>query len=410
MPADAPRATADDRYPSGDGSDERSAGGDPLPHRDEERPPVADRWTDPAAEASTAADRAGRSSRRSGSSGDDVAGTRDVTPEDVGDPAEFGEPLAMSAAQGGGDPAMDSDLERDLQRDLGRDLDEPGGFRSAGASALPRARPRQPNGGTGTPVPPTGPVPDPGSVPPDEASAPSPSMGAPDAIPPAPALGAEPAPEGSPAAHLRGPAGEPAAPGGLAAVRSHLTWLRRSRPDGKRARVRGLRVNQRLWSVDPWSVFKISVLFYLCLFFILMVAGTLLWNVGRSSGTIDQFESFVTRLGAYGSCVAEADVPEGTPFENDDDCPDGEVLVDGFQLDDGTIFRASAIGGVVLVITGSFGNVLMTVLLNLINEVSGGTRYTIIKEPTPRSSGQGQGRSRGQPGRRDGSTRVRVGR
>jgi hypothetical protein len=188
-------------------------------------------------------------------------------------------------------------------------------------------------------------------------------------------------------------------------------------PNRRALRVKGARVNQRLWRFDPWSVFKVSALFYLCLFFILMVAGTVLWNVGRSSGTVDQFESFITRLGAYGNCVAEDEVPEGADFENDDDCPDGQVLVDGFELNDGTFFKAALLGGVVLVVAGSLGNVLMTVLLNLINEVSGGMRYTIIKEPAPRSANTanapppgsgGSGSGAGGPPAPEGSTGVRV--
>jgi hypothetical protein len=155
-----------------------------------------------------------------------------------------------------------------------------------------------------------------------------------------------------------------------------------------RASRRGLRVNQRLWSIDPWSVFKVSVLFYLSLGLIVLVAGTLLYNVGRRVGTIDQAESFVTRMGAYGECTPKADVEEGVEFEEDDDkCEEGEVLVGGFDLDDGTLFRTAAIGGTVLVVAGSIGNLLLTVLLNLLNELTGGLRHTVVKEPVARPSG-----------------------
>jgi hypothetical protein len=143
-------------------------------------------------------------------------------------------------------------------------------------------------------------------------------------------------------------------------------------------------MTQRLWSLDVWSVFKVSALFYLCLGLILLVAGTLLYNTGRSIGTVDQFESFITRMGAYGQCVPKADVPSGTEFEEDDACGDGEVLVGGFTLDDGTLFRVAAIGGAVLVVAGSIGNVLLTVLLNLLSEATGGLRHTIIREPVKR--------------------------
>lgn len=155
----------------------------------------------------------------------------------------------------------------------------------------------------------------------------------------------------------------------------------RSRRRGGRGR-QGRKVRQRLWAVDPWSVFKISVMFYACMFIIVLVAGTVMWNVARSAGTIDEAESFVTRLAAYGECVPEEDVAEGTEFESDDDCDEGSVLVGGFTIDDGIVFRAAAIGGGVLAIAGSAANVLMAVLLNLINEISGGMRYTIIREPS----------------------------
>jgi Transmembrane domain of unknown function (DUF3566) len=164
-----------------------------------------------------------------------------------------------------------------------------------------------------------------------------------------------------------------------------------------RAARRGLRVDQRLWHINLWSVFKLSALFYLCLGLVLLVAGTLLYNAGREVGTIDQFESFITRMGAYGDCVPTAEVPAGTEFEEDESCDEGTVLVGGFVLDDGTLFRVAAIGGAVLVVGGAIGNVLLTILVTLLNEVNGGLRHTIIREPVVRPPGSGPGP--GQPGR-----------
>jgi len=151
-------------------------------------------------------------------------------------------------------------------------------------------------------------------------------------------------------------------------------------------------------------VFKVSALFYLCVGLIVLVAGTLLYNAGRSVGTIDQVESFVTRMGAYGECVVKTEVEEGVEFEEDDDkCEEGEVLVGGFALDDGTLFRVAAIGGTILVVAGSIGNVLLTVLINLLNELTGGLRHTVIKEPVARPTGPGGSRL---PGR---ARRLNVG-
>jgi hypothetical protein len=221
---------------------------------------------------------------------------------------------------------------------------------------------------------------------------------------PAPASppGEPPAPGPVPAPAGLAPGAEPPPAPVLVPPPSRLRGLRRGRhASGRvdRAARRGLRVNQRLWSISPWSVFKVSALFYLCVALIVVVAGTLLYNAGRSVGTIDQFESFITRMGAYGECVPTAEVPQDAVFETDDKCDEGEVLVGGFAVDDGTLFRAAAIGAVILVVAGSIGNVLLTVLLNLLNELTGGVRHTIIREPVPRPPASGPSRQ-GGPGRR----------
>jgi Transmembrane domain of unknown function (DUF3566) len=237
------------------------------------------------------------------------------------------------------------------------------------------------------------PTPQPGQVPPAVAPGGGLPLGDPAArsgavrgpgMPPAMAVPAAPAaPSDIPAPPVLAP------PGGLHRRARHVTA-----PRATRSARRGLRVTQRLWSIDPWSVFKISVLFYLCVGLIVLVAGTLLYNVGRSVGTIDQIEGFVTRMGAYGTCTPKAKLPAGTEFETDEDCGDGEVLVGGFTIDDGTLFRAAAIGGAILVVAGSIGNVLLTVLINLLNELTGGLRHTIVREPVAR-----QPQSRGSPPR-----------
>lgn len=184
--------------------------------------------------------------------------------------------------------------------------------------------------------------------------------------------------------------------GGLPGLRDRGRRAMHARSE--RADSRGLRVNQRLWSIDPWSVFKLSALFYLCLGLIFVVATTLLYNAGRSVGTVDQFESFVTRMGAYGECTPKTEVEEGAEFEEDDKCDEGEVLVGGFTLDDGMLFRAGAIGVTILVVAGSIGNLLLTILLNLLNELTGGLRHTVIKEPVARSPARGPARPPRPPG------------
>ena len=326
MPADAPRATADDRL---------------SPGQDTEREA-----------APTTAEPAGRSPE--GSRGDPVP----AAPNGAAGPADEDAELEALLAAGQIDAA--GRLDEGEGDDTGRagaigaspdgvpDLDPwpapaSGGNGSVHGGEDTLVEPRSPLG-----IPDPGPVPDPGPAPVLAGAAGS-DVAAPGATSP----------------------DDPAAPA-------------RSRPAGRRRpnQREGRKVRQRLWAIDPWSVFKISVMFYACMFVIILVAGTLLWNVARSAGTIDEVEGFITQMGAYGDCVPEEDVPAGTEFSEDDDCGEGQVEVGGFALDDGTVFRATAIIGAVLAVTGSAANVLMTVLLNLINEVSGGMRYTIIREPS----------------------------
>ena len=66
---------------------------------------------------------------------------------------------------------------------------------------------------------------------------------------------------------------------------------------------------------------KAALIFFFCLWVILLIAGVMLWSLAVSSGTVDNVETFVTELFAL-------------------EC---------FTLNADQIFRASAIGGLVLV-------------------------------------------------------------
>ena len=356
MPVDPSGVTTDDHGEGGGGAEQRPE--EPIPGRGG---PVAD----PRAGLPPIAG-AGPSSDGNGSNGHDEAGLPPTGGPDVTD--------RSGAGMGGSDPAATGTAARPQQWATAADREVEGSEQRH--SDVPPGESSSP-WSTFTPVP-SSPAPAvtedaPSGAPPSAATAPAPAID-PEVDP----NGTEPADAG---AHEAGPA-------------RRLAARVRPRRAPKRKARRGLRVRQRLWSIDPWSVFKLSVLFYICVCLIVVVAGTLLWNVGRSVGTIDDVENFVTRMGAYGTCTLKAEVPAGTPFEQDDDCAGDEVLVGGYRFDDGTIFRVAAIGGGILVVAGSIGNVLMVVLLNLLNELTGGLRYTVVKEPIPR---QPAGRQRGAP-------------
>lgn len=130
------------------------------------------------------------------------------------------------------------------------------------------------------------------------------------------------------------------------------TW--RQRRAARRLRAR--KVGRIVRYVDPWSVLKVSLLFYLCMFLIVLLAGVILWTVAVNAGTVSSVESFVEDI---------------LSFET-------------FELDADRIFRASVFGGLVLVIAGTTFNVLMAVLFNLISDLTGGVRFTVVEEETAR--------------------------
>ena len=134
--------------------------------------------------------------------------------------------------------------------------------------------------------------------------------------------------------------------------------VRAPRPSYRDRRVAGhlraRKVRRLVRHVEPWSVLKVSLLFYFCVWVILLLAGVILWGFAVGSGTIDNVENFITELFALKS----------------------------FELNADEIFRAGAIGGLVLVVAGSGFTVLMAVLFNLISDVSGGVRFTVVEEET----------------------------
>jgi len=121
-------------------------------------------------------------------------------------------------------------------------------------------------------------------------------------------------------------------------------------------RLRARKVKRVVRHFDPWSVLKVSLLFYFCLFVVLMVAGVVLWNVAAAAGTISDIEGFFKDAGAFQT----------------------------FSFDGFTIFRASLLVGLILVIAGTGFNVLLAVLFNLISDLVGGVRITVIEEESAR--------------------------
>jgi hypothetical protein len=68
---------------------------------------------------------------------------------------------------------------------------------------------------------------------------------------------------------------------------------------------------------------------------------------------------------------------------DEEDCREGEQLIGEFKFEDGRIFQAFALGGIVLVLAGSAANVVMVLLFNLMSDLTGGVRVTVLEEDPP---------------------------
>jgi hypothetical protein len=141
----------------------------------------------------------------------------------------------------------------------------------------------------------------------------------------------------------------PADPSGPTATLRPTTVAPVPRMAGRRPRVR--RVTRVVRHVDPWSVFKVASVFSLVAYLIALFAGVLLWNVAYSTGTIDNIERGMESTG-------------WTVFE----------------LNGGEIFHNAWVGGLFLAVGMTGLAVLVATLFNLITDLVGGVRFTVLEE------------------------------
>jgi hypothetical protein len=147
------------------------------------------------------------------------------------------------------------------------------------------------------------------------------------------------------AEELEAPPEPKAAPTDLANLR------RRERKQIAKRRAR--KVKRIVRRLDAWSVLKVAFIFNLCAYIVSMVAGVVLWRVAEGAGVIENIESFIEDLGAFETYRFEPDL----------------------------IFEAYALGGAVLAVLATGLIALGAVLFNLISDLVGGIRVTVIEEP-----------------------------
>ena len=120
----------------------------------------------------------------------------------------------------------------------------------------------------------------------------------------------------------------------------------------RRRRVK--RTRRTVRHIDPWSVFKVSILLYICLYLAVMLAGVLLWSALQSTGLVEKLEEFIAEVGSYAV----------------------------WEVDGNVIYERARIIGLVVAAAGVAFNVVLAIIFNLISDLVGGVRMTILEEDT----------------------------
>ncbi|NND76261.1 MAG: DUF3566 domain-containing protein, partial [Ilumatobacter sp.] len=118
---------------------------------------------------------------------------------------------------------------------------------------------------------------------------------------------------------------------------------------GRKPRVR--KVTRVVRHVDPWSVFKIAIIANIVLYLIMLTAGVLLWNVAYATGTVDNVERFFESFGWQ-----------------------------SFEFNGGEIYHSAWIAGLFVALGLTGLAVLGATLFNLITDLVGGVRLTVLEE------------------------------
>jgi hypothetical protein len=122
------------------------------------------------------------------------------------------------------------------------------------------------------------------------------------------------------------------------------------------------RVTRVIRDIDPWSVFKIGLVFHFVIYLIMLVALVLLWSVASATGTIDNIQQFMKSFGW-----------------------------ESFQFKGGQLFVNVMILGLLGVVLATALWVLAATIFNLITDLVGGIRVTVLEEEVVVGSVESQG-------------------
>ena len=134
-----------------------------------------------------------------------------------------------------------------------------------------------------------------------------------------------------------------------------------SKTSARAPRVR--RVTRVIREIDPWSAFKVGLAFHLVVYFTVLIASVLLWSVASATGTIDNIERFLMSVGW-----------------------------ESFQFHGWTLLLNEILLGLLLVALLTIVWVLGATMFNLITDLVGGIRVSVLEEEVLVSTVEGDGK------------------
>ena len=152
------------------------------------------------------------------------------------------------------------------------------------------------------------------------------------------------------------PSAVPGDPASVLAVESGDRSRRTVRQRLRARQLRARKVRRTIRHIDPWSVLKFSVFFFALAWMVLIMAGVALWSLAVNSGLVTEFEDLVIEL-----------------FD-----------LTSFSIDADVLFRVSVMIGGAMALGGALFMGVLAVLFNLLSDLLGGIRVSVIEEETAR--------------------------
>ncbi|MGH2693123.1 MAG: DUF3566 domain-containing protein [Actinomycetota bacterium] len=121
------------------------------------------------------------------------------------------------------------------------------------------------------------------------------------------------------------------------------------------------RIRVQIRRVNPWSVLKISLIFYACLLVVVLVGVAILFMILDAIGVLGPVEEFIGDFG-FGTTVGQRDAAQAV-----------------FEIDFGWVMRTLFLIGTISFALWAAFTMFMALLYNLIADLVGGIELTLVE-------------------------------